>query len=84
MTPSEKLALKMTHDQDQEWAEGREWYRGSSKPHVLRFFALVNEGTRESMSKLSDDEFTVLGRLCVLALIEIIASELPNEMSGSS
>jgi len=75
MTPEEQLRLKTQHDQEQEWTEGREWYRGSGKAAVLRFFLLVNEGTRESMNQLSDDEFAVLGRLGVLALMEIISKE---------
>jgi hypothetical protein len=75
MTP-EQLRLKTIHDQEQEWTEGREWYRSHEDKHdIAEFFLRVNEGTREAFSQMTDEECAVTGRLAVLALMEIIRLE---------
>lgn len=76
MTPKEQLRLATISSQEQEWTEGRNWYRESDKEDVLWFFETMNEGTRESIAKMSDDEIAVMCRLGVLALIEIVHREM--------
>jgi hypothetical protein len=73
--PIEKLKLKTLAEQEQEWTEGREWFRNSDNEDIAWFFDHLNEGTRKSINGMSNEEIAVMCRLAVLALIEIVAKE---------
>ena len=77
--PTETLRLMTLHDQEQEWAECKTWFRSHTTAEMMRFFLRINPGTKKAMDKLTEAEVAAVCRLAVLAFCEVASKEAFKE-----